>query len=122
MRVRVRQCVGVLAILAIALHGLLLSLAPLAASAAADPFTVICHSVSQTPGEDQSPANPDVGADGCEHCNICSAAATPVALDEVIAARLVPARLLLVLRPASADTRLSLAANPNRARGPPSFA
>lgn len=111
---------GLVAIVAIALQGLLLSLAPLAA--AVDPFTVICHSAPQTPSEDQSPASPDIGAHGCDHCNLCSVAATPSALDEVLAEHLVPARLLHVLRPASADTRPSLAASPNRARGPPSFA
>ena len=58
-----RRAVGFVAILAIALHGLLLSLAPLAASAAVDPFTVICHSdAADAPGEDQSPASPDIGA------------------------------------------------------------
>ena len=122
MHVRVRQCLGAVAIVAIALHGLLLSLAPLAASAAADPFSVICHSMPQTPGEDQSPANFDIGAHGCEHCNLCSAAAAPGALDQVLAGDLAPARLLHVLRPTSADTRPGLAASPNRARGPPTFA
>jgi hypothetical protein len=117
-----RQAGGVVAIVAIALHGLLLSFAPLAASAAADPFTVICHSVPPTPSEDQSPASPDGGVAGCDHCNLCSAATAPVALDEVLAAHLTPAGLLQVLRPASADARPSLAAGPNRARGPPSFA
>lgn len=118
----VRRAVGIVAIVVIALHGLLLSLAPLAAASAADPFSVICHSVPQAPSEDQSPANPDIGAHGCEHCNLCSVAAEPAAINDVLAAQLAPARLLHVLRPASADTRSSLAASPNRARGPPSFA
>jgi hypothetical protein len=122
MRVRVRQCLGAAAILAIALHGLLLGLAPLAASAAADPFTVICHSAPQTPGEDQAPANRDIRAHGCDHCNLCSAAPAPGALDEVLAGDFAPARLLHVLRPVSADTRHGLATSPNRARGPPTFA
>ena len=117
-----RRAVGVVAIVAISLHGLLLSLTPLLASAAADPFTVICHGVPQTPGEDQAPANPDIGAHGCEHCNLCSATAAPATLDEVLAGHLAPARLLHVLRPASADARPSLAASPHHARGPPSFA
>jgi hypothetical protein len=117
-----RRAVGFVAIVAIALHGLLLTLAPLTAALAADPFTIICHSVPQTPSEDQSPVSPNIGVHGCDHCNLCSAAAAPSAPDDVIAGRLAPARLLLVLRPASADTRSSLAASPNRARGPPSFA
>jgi hypothetical protein len=111
------------AILAIALHGLLLSLAPLAAVAANDPFTVICHSVPQsTPGQDQSPAGPDIGLHGCDHCNLCSAAATPVAVDDVLAGRLIPARLLHVLRPVSTAATISLATTPKLAQGPPAFA
>ncbi len=116
-----RRAVGFVAILAIALHGLLLSLAPLAAVAANDPFTVICHSVPQS-GQDQSPAGPDIGLHGCDHCNLCSAAAKPVAVDDVLAGQLIPARLLQVLRPVSTAATISLATTPKLARGPPTFA
>ena len=123
MRVRGRQCLGVVAIVAIALHGLLLGLAPLAATTAANPFTVICHSVPQpTSNGDQSPASPDSGSHGCDHCNLCSAAASPVALDEVLAGQLVPVRLLHVLRPVSTAATVSLATTPKLAQGPPAFA
>jgi hypothetical protein len=117
-----RRAVGVVAIVAIALHGLLLSLAPLAASAAADPFSVICHSVPQTPGEDQSPADSDIGAHGCEHCNLCSAAAAPAALDDVVAGQLLPARVLALLRPVSTAVGTNLTTTPKLAQGPPAFA
>jgi hypothetical protein len=127
MRERVRQCLGAMAIVAIALHGLLLGLAPLAAAASVDPFTVICHSVPQTApnsetSDDQSPANPDIGVHGCDHCNLCSAAAAPAALDEVFAGQLIPARLLHVLRPVSTAATISLATTPKLAQGPPAFA
>jgi len=117
-----RQAIGLVAIFAIALHGLLLGLAPLAA-AANDPFTIICHSAPQpAPGQDQTPAGPDIGLHGCDHCNLCSAAATPVAVDDVVAGQLRPARLLQVLRPISTAATTSLATTPKLARGPPAFA
>jgi hypothetical protein len=98
----------------------LLALAPLAAEAAADPFTVICHSGAPAPsGDDQAPARPDIAAHGCDHCNLCSAAAAPSALDDVLAGQLLPARLLNVLRPVSTAATISLAATPKLARGPP---
>jgi hypothetical protein len=118
-----RRAVGLMAIVAIALQGLLLGLAPLAAATAADPFTVICHSVPQTAATDnQSPAAPDIGVHGCDHCNLCSAAAAPVALDDVLAGQLVPARVTQILRPVSTAARLSLATTPKLAQGPPAFA
>lgn len=116
-----RRAVGFMAILAIALHGLLLSLAPLVA-AANDPFTVICHSVPQSSGQEQTPAGPDIGLHGCDHCNLCSAAGTPVAVDNVLAGQLRPGRLLHVLWPVSPAATISLATTPKLARGPPTFA
>jgi len=118
-----RRAVGFVAILATALHCLLLSLVPLAAAAANDPFTVICHSVPQsTSGQEQTPAGPDIGLHGCDHCNLCSAAATPVAVDDVLAGQLRPGRLLQVLWPVSTAATISLATTPKLARGPPTFA
>jgi hypothetical protein len=127
MRERIKQCLGTVAIVAIALHGLLLGLAPLAAAANVDPFTVICHSVPQvTPNgatsDDQSPASPDIGVHGCDHCNLCGAAPTPAALDTIFAGQLAPARLLDVLRPVSTAATISLATTPKLAQGPPAFA
>jgi len=118
-----RRVLSLVAILAIALHGVLMSVAPPAAASATDPFSVICHSVPQpTSSDDQSPASPDNAIHGCDHCNLCSAAATPVALDDILAGQLVPARLLQVLRPVSTAATISLATTPKLARGPPAFA
>ena len=118
-----RRAVGIVAIIAIALHGLLLGLAPLAAAASIDPFTVICHSAPQTaPSDDQSPSSPDIAVHGCDHCNLCSATAPPAALDEVLAGQLLPVRLLQVLRPGSTAATTSLATTPKLAQGPPAFA
>ena len=118
-----RRAVGLVAIVAIALHGLLLSLAPLAAAASNDPFSVICHSVPQpASSDDRSPASPDAGGAGCDHCNLCSAAAGLPTLDHVIAGQLLPARVTDVLRPVSTAATISLATTPKLARGPPQSA
>jgi hypothetical protein len=119
MRARINRFMSVVAIFAIALHGALLGLAPLAASAG-DPFSVICHSgaPAQT-DDDQAPSNSGGTSQGCEHCNLCSAAAAPAALNDVIVGQLTPARLLQIGRPASALTTAGLAASPKLAQGPP---
>ena len=116
-----RRAVGVVAIVAIALHGLLLSLAPLAAEAATDPFTVICHSVPQS-DDQQSPAGPDHTFHGCDHCNLCSAAAAPAAPDHLLAGKFLPRRLIGILRPVSTVATVNRASTPKLARAPPSFA
>jgi hypothetical protein len=96
----------------------LLGLTQLAA-ATSDPFSVICHSVAPAQaGDDQAPSNSDGTPQGCEHCNLCSAAA----LDNVIVDQLVPARLQQILRPVSAVAMVGLAASPKLAQGPPAFA
>jgi hypothetical protein len=117
-----RRAVGLVAIVVIALHGVLLGLAPLAA-AAADPFSVICHSVAPAQASDeQAPANSGGAPQGCEHCNLCSAAAAPAPLNDIFLGQLVPARSLQILRPASAVATVSLASSPKLAQGPPAFA
>ena len=109
-----------LAIYAIALHAILWGVAPMAAGPTADPFSVICHSEAATPDE-QSPANP-THTHVCDHCNVCSGAPTPAALNAVVTEQLAPARLLQVLQPLSAEPRGHLATTPHLARGPPAFA
>ena len=125
MRPGAKRIAGWLAIFAIALHTALWGIGPLVTAAdAADPFSVICHGVPQAAANnetsnDQSPANPDTGVHGCDHCNLCSATAAPVALDAVFAGQLIPARLLQVLRPVSTAATTNLATTPKLARGPP---
>jgi hypothetical protein len=113
-----------LAIYAIALHGILLGVAPLMAAPTVDPFSVICHSAAPgaAPAE-QTPAGPaSAPAQSCDHCTLCSAMAPPDALDGVVIAQLSPPKLLQLLRPAIASPRDGIADNPNRARGPPQAA
>jgi hypothetical protein len=93
------------------------------AGSAVDPFSVICHSEAPATADQPAPASPaSAPTHACDHCNLCNAAGPPAALDSVLAAQLAPARLLHVLRPASAAVRDHLATTHNRARGPPAFA
>ena len=125
MRLALKRSVTLLAIYAVALHVILLGLAPIAANGATvDPFSVICHSATSAavPG-DEAPGHPDLApGHACEHCNLCSAAAPPPAPDTTLIGKLMPTRLLRVLRPASHAPRAGIAFRPNLARGPPSFA
>ena len=124
MRSRVQQAMSWLAIYAIALHTIVLGVTPLFAAQTVDPFSVICHSAAPgaAPAE-QTPAGPvSAPAKSCDHCNLCSAMASPDARDGVVIAELGPAKLLQLLRTAPAVPRDGIAYNPNRARGPPQAA
>jgi hypothetical protein len=113
----------VAAAIAVALHTVLwAALAPLAASPAIDPFTVICHSPTSAPAEQTPGPGPLLPAHACDHCNLCSAAAPPLTPDTVLAARFEPVRTLQVLRPANIARHDDVAGDPKRARGPPVFA
>ncbi|MGH6663649.1 MAG: DUF2946 family protein [Pseudolabrys sp.] len=111
-----------LAIYAVALHAILLGLAPIGAnSATVDPFSVIClHDAGTNSPAGHQPSGL-VPGHACEHCNLCSAVAPPPAPDLVVFGSLLPARLLQVLRPASAAPSVGVAFRPNLARGPPLF-
>ena len=125
MRSGLKRSVTLLAIYAVALHVILLGLAPIATNrASVDPFSVICHSVaSAAVAGDEAPGKPDlVPGHACEHCNLCSAAAPPPAPDTALIGNPAPPRLLQVLRPASHAPRAGIAFRPNLARGPPLFA
>jgi hypothetical protein len=119
MRRMVRRGVTLLAIYAVALNVIFLGLSPLGASAV-DPFSVICHSVAGTQG-DEAPQSGLIPGHACEHCNLCSAVAPPPAPDVVLATDLGPARILHVQRPASAAPRIGVTSDPKLARGPPRF-
>jgi hypothetical protein len=117
MRRILRRCVTLVAIYAVALNVIFLGLAPIAANAAAvDPFSVICHSIARTQG-DEAPKSGLIPGHACEHCNLCSAVAPGVALNVDFR----PARILQVLHPASAPTHAGVTPNPKLARGPPRF-
>lgn len=124
MRLLLRRGVTVLAIYAVALHVILLGLAPIAANGEiVNPFSVICHSAGSAAAGDETPGKPDlIPGHACEHCNLCSAAAPPPEPGIVLIGNLLPTRLLQVLRPASHTSSGGVAFRPNLARGPPRFA
>lgn len=122
MHVQLRRGVTWLAIYAVALHAIVLGLAPMAAtSAAADTLSVIClHDAGAGSPTGQQPSG-QVPGHACEHCNLCNIAAPPPAPGLIVIGTLTPARLLQVLRPASAVSSAGVAFRPNLARGPPLF-
>jgi hypothetical protein len=123
MRLVLWRSVTLLAIYAVALHIILLGLAPIAAdgSAAIDPFSVICHSVVDAGAlGDEAPSKPDlIPGHACDQCNLCNTAAPPPAPDSALLGSLPPARILHALRPLSMTVRIGTTSDPKRARGPP---
>lgn len=120
MRFLARQATSWVAIYAVALHVILLGLAPIAANGASiNPFAEICHSAA--PGDD-APGKPDLApGHACEHCNLCAAAPPPEPAVLPIGA-LLPTRTLAVLRPFSHAPRTGIVSSPHLARGPPTSA
>ena len=119
MRRLLRRSVTLLAIYAVALNVIVLGLSPVTGSTAAvDPFSVICHSVTGTPS-DQAPKSGLIPGHACEHCSLCSLTAPPPAPDVSLPVDFRPVRLLHLPRPASAPSRAGLTSDPKLARGPP---
>ena len=123
MRMGVRRLVSWTAIYAIALHGVLLAIAPIITSdglVAGDPFSIICRSNARTfAPTDQTPGRSDhVPGNACEHCNLCSASVPPPAPGALIGTVL-PLRVVQVLRPVLSAPRIGAASDPKLARGPP---
>lgn len=117
-----KQSIGLLAILAMALHTLLWAVAvPVAAAnGAADPFSVICHSGGDSAAAGDSQDGPaPTPSKACDHCNLCSTTAAPATPDVVLVGRLLPERVLERLSPAVIPRRDGVTANPKLARGPP---
>jgi len=124
MRLGLRRSVTLLAIYAVALHTVLLGIAPLLAASTADPFSVICHAEAlATSPVDQTPVSPaSAPTPACEYCNLCNAIAPPDTLDSLVIDQLTLTNLLEVLRPATAAIRDGIGDNALRVRGPPLFA
>lgn len=120
MRLWLRRSVSVLAIYVIALTAILSALsAPRPASAAFDPFSVICHSGPQAEAATgQEPAK-QTPSKACDHCSLCFAAVSLAGPDAIPAGRLAPPPVLQILMPASTAARAHFAVTPNLARGPP---
>lgn len=121
MRVWLRRSVGLLAIYAIALTTILSAFsAPRPASAAFDPFSIICHSGTDTAAAtDQAPAQ-QAPTKACDHCTLCSAtAAAFTGRVSIAVGRLDPPAVLHVLTPVSTAAHAHFAAHPHLPRGPP---
>jgi hypothetical protein len=121
MRAGVRRYLSGLAILAITMHTVLWSPIPSAASAAIDPFSVICHSGSEAPAPDaQTPDAPgQPPSKACDHCSPCSTTAAPAALNSTLAGRLTPARLPQRLALEASTLRPRSVSDQTLPRGPP---
>jgi hypothetical protein len=123
MRFSGRRVVSLLAIYAVALNLIFLGLASVGANAnVVDPFSVICHSIAGTHGNEAPGQSGLIPGHACEHCNLCSVVAPPPAPDVALNVEFRPARILQVLRPASTETRAGLSSDPRLARGPPQTA
>ena len=125
MRTGLRRAVSLAAIYAVALHTIVLGIVPMASDAGGsvggDPFSIICHSDAQTvaPAE-QTPDTPDIiPGHACDYCNICTAATPPPTPGLALFGRLLPARVLHVVRPLSTTVRTGVTSDPKLARGPP---
>jgi hypothetical protein len=123
VRLTLRRIVTLLAIYAVALHVILLGLAPINANGAAvDPLSLICHSSAPAAPGQEAPDKPDlIPGHACEHCNLCSAVAPPEP-DVAFIGNLLPVRVLHILRPASTAPHHSITSGPRLAQGPPSVA
>jgi len=122
MRAGIRQFLGAVAALALALQTVAWGIAPAPGPASVDPFSVICHSDASAavdPASDQGPLEP---AHACDHCNLCSASAPPLPPATTIAAYVTPAPESSA--PPSVDNRRhdAVVGKPGLARGPPSIA
>lgn len=121
MRAGGKKVLSWIAIYAVALHVILLGLAPITVSAApADPLLVICHSQSDAAPEAPNPSGSTPGH-ACEHCTLCGNVAPPPPPTDVLAIVVLAAGVLDVLLPTSAPVLSGTTATPNLARGPPSF-
>ena len=125
VRMGLRRAVSLAAIYAVALQTIVLGIVPMASgtggSVAGDPFSIICHSNTQTvaPAE-QTPDTPDIiPGHACDYCNLCTVTAPPPTPSLALFGRLLPARALPVLRPLSTTVRSGVASDPKLARGPP---
>jgi hypothetical protein len=110
-----------LAIYAVALTAILSVAAPQTAGAAVDPFSVICHSGTDTAAAttEKSPAQHSP-AKACDHCTLCNAAPiAAIAFDGYVIGVLTPAKPPRTARPAVSVSHDDIGGSPKQAQGPP---
>ena len=124
MPTRFRRVLGVVAIAAITLHTAFWGgTATRAATAAIDPFSVICHSDGNADTPDHTPVTPaSAPSHACDHCNLCGTTSAPAAASADATIQCFPARSLHQLEPAFTISKAGLDVSLKGARGPPVFA
>lgn len=118
-----QRSVTLVALYAVALHVILLGFLPVnsAASAALDPFAIIC----QTTGPAAAPGKPPPGTlkylpgRAIDYCNFCASVAPPPPPDLAFHIDFRMARVLHVLRPIATRVQTGLTFDPKLIRGPP---
>ena len=119
MRTRFRRALSMVAITAIAMHAALWGgPATRAATAALEPFSVICHSGENADtAPDQAPAS-SAPSHACHHCNLCGSTPPPAASPTTVVVQLLTNQPSYVLEPAPTIPHgVAL----NGARDPPVF-
>jgi len=122
MRAGIRQFLGAVAAMALALHTVAWGIAPASGLVAVDPFSVICHSEGSAPVDPATDHSPLVPAQACDHCNLCSASATPLPPSAANAGYTKPTQALVVPRPIDSPRHDAVVGEAHLARGPPSIA
>ena len=123
MRTRFRRVLSIVAITAIALHSALWGgPATYTATAAVDPFSVICHSGGTADtAPDQAPAR-SAPSQACDYCNLCGATPPPAASPAAVVIQLLSSQPSYALEPAPAIPHGGVEVALKGARGPPVFA
>lgn len=123
MSARFKRLLSILAIAAIAMHTVLWGgTVTYSATAAIDPFLVICHSAENTT-LDQVPASPgSLPSHACDHCNLCGSTPPPAAVSAVAVVQFLQIGSSYVLEPAPAVPHGGVEVALKGARGPPVFA
>jgi hypothetical protein len=124
MRTRFRRVLSIVAITAIALHSTLWGGGPATrtATAAVDPFSVICHSGANAEmAPDQAPAS-SARSYACDHCNLCGSTPPPAAAPTSVAIQLLSNQQSYALEPAPTIPHGGVEVALKGARGPPVFA
>lgn len=106
----------VVAIFAIAFHAILVGPPPTGAVAAADPFSVICHSGSEP---DQAPDQGGAPSATCDHCTLCPAAGSATPAQPALIGLIAPARVLHRLTARPATGHAGAIDRTQQPRGPP---
>ncbi|HET8546081.1 MAG TPA: DUF2946 family protein [Pseudolabrys sp.] len=123
MRTRFRRLLSIVAITAIGLHSALWGgPATRTATAAVDPFSVICHSGGNADtAPDQAPASPAL-SHACDHCNLCGSTPSPTAFPSAVVVEFLTNQPSYAIEPAPTIPHNGVEVTLKGARGPPVFA